>query len=146
MPSTRWELAEDVCPVSDELLGELYRANDLSVPYSVSILAPDIRALLALFCYRRSHLHSMGLALAATCDEHSLVRAGQGVGEFLFASSREISSQLVSKTKRRKITLATGVIGMLPSGTNRSGSHCGGASAGPPVPVSSDHEALAPLP
>jgi hypothetical protein len=32
MPSSRCELADDVCPVCDELLGELYRANDLFVP------------------------------------------------------------------------------------------------------------------
>jgi hypothetical protein len=61
MLSSRSELADDVCPISDDLLGELHRANDLFVPSFVSTLAPDIRALLALFCYRRSHLHSMGL-------------------------------------------------------------------------------------
>jgi hypothetical protein len=112
MPPLRWIRADDVCPVSDELLGELCRAYDLFVPAFVSTLEPDIRALLALFCYRRSHLHSMGLAIAAACDEDDLVWAGQGVGEFLFASSREISPAVVSETKRRKITLASGVLRM----------------------------------
>ena len=112
MPSLRWDLADDVCPVSDELLGELCRANDLFVPCFVSTLAPDVRALLALFCYRRSHLHSMGLAIAAACDEDHLVWAGQGVGKFLFASSREVSPAVVSETKRSKITLASGVLRM----------------------------------
>ena len=69
MPSSRCELADDVCPVSDHLLGELYRANGLFVPGFVSTLPPDVRALLALFCYRRSHLHSMGLGIAAICDK-----------------------------------------------------------------------------
>jgi hypothetical protein len=110
MPSLTCELADDVCPVSDELLGELCRANDLCAPSFVSALTPDIRALLALFCYRRSHLHSMGLAIAATCDEGNLVWAGQGVGKFLFASSREVSPPVVPETGRRKITLATGVL------------------------------------
>ena len=112
MPAMRWDLADDVCPVSDELLGELCRADDLFVPGFVSTLAPDIRALLALFCYRRCHLHSMGLAIAATCDEDDLVWAGQGVGKFLFASSREESPPVVPETGRRKITLATGVLRM----------------------------------
>jgi len=112
MPSLRWELADDVCPVSDELLGELCRANDLFVPSFVSALAPDIRALLALFCYRRGHLHSMGLAIAATCDEEDLVWAAQDVGKFLFASSREVSPPVVPETKRGKITLSTGVLRM----------------------------------
>jgi hypothetical protein len=89
MLSSRSELADDICPVPDELLGELHRANDLFVPGFVSTLAPDIRALLALFCYRRSHLHSMGLGIAASCDKENLVWAGGSVGAFLFASSRD---------------------------------------------------------
>jgi hypothetical protein len=53
---------DDICPVRDELLGELYRANDRFMPGFVSNLAPDTRASLALFCYRRNHLHSIGLS------------------------------------------------------------------------------------
>jgi hypothetical protein len=111
MASSRSELADDVCPVCDELLGELHRANDLSVPGFVSTLAPDTRALLALFCYRRRHLHFRGIAIAASCDEHSLVWAGGSVGAFLYASSRDLPRQkaLSRRVNRRKITLATGV-------------------------------------
>ena len=112
MPSSRSDLADDVCPISDDLLGELYRANDLFVPGFVSTLAPDIRASLALFCYRRSNLHSMGLGIAASCDEDSLVWAGGSVGAFVFACSREASSRVArsSRADRKKITLATGVL------------------------------------
>ena len=114
MPSSRCELADDGCPVRDELLGELYRANDLFVPGFVCTLAPDIRASLALFCYRRSHLHSIGLAIAASCDKDSLVWAGGSVGAFVFACSREASPREVQSARadRRKITLATGVLRM----------------------------------
>jgi hypothetical protein len=114
MVSARSELADDICPVRDELLGELYRANDLFVPGFVYTLAPDIRALLALFCYRRSHLHSIGLAIAASCDKDSLVWAGGSVGAFVFACSREASPREVQSARadRRKITLATGVLRM----------------------------------
>src|SRR5271155_3613022 len=110
MTLLRRELDDDTCPVSDEMLGDLCRANDLFVPRFVSTLAPDIRASLALFCYRRCHLHSMGLAIAATCDEYDLVRAGQGVGKFLFASSRELSPPVAPEIRRCKITLSTGVL------------------------------------
>jgi hypothetical protein len=112
MVSARSELADDICPVRDELLGELYRANDLFVPGFVYTLAPDIRAPLALFCYRRSHLHSIGLAIAASCDKDSLVWAGGSVGAFVFACSREASPREVQSARadRRKITLATGVL------------------------------------
>ena len=114
MLSARSELADDVCPVRDELLGELYRSNDLFVPGFVYTLAPDIRASLALFCYRRSHLHAIGLAIAASCEKHSLESAGGSVGAFVFACSREASPREVQSARadRRKITLATGVLRM----------------------------------
>ena len=112
MLSARSELADDVCPIRDELLGELARANDLYVPDFVHSLAPDVRASLALFCYRRSHLHSIVLAIAASCDKDSLVWAGGSVGAFILACSRQASPREVQspRTDRRKITLATGVL------------------------------------
>jgi hypothetical protein len=111
MLSARSELADDICPIREDMLGELCRANDLCVPNFVHSLAPDVRATLALFCYRRAHLHSMGLAIAASCDEDNLVWAGGNVGAFIFARSREAASQkmLSPRAERRKITLATGV-------------------------------------
>jgi hypothetical protein len=114
MLSAQSELTDDVCPIRDELLGELYRADDLSVPGFVYNLAPGIRASLALFCYRRSHLHSIGLAIAASCDKNSLVWAGGSVGAFVFACSREASPREVESARadRRRITLATGVLRM----------------------------------
>ena len=102
---------DEVCPVCDELLGELYSASKLGLPVLVATVAPDIRAMLALFCYRRSHLHSMGLAIAASCDEDDLVRSGGRVGTALFTRSREAPQPppLPSQSaNRRKITLATG--------------------------------------
>jgi hypothetical protein len=107
MLSARSELADDICPIREDLLGELCRAN-------VRSLAPDVRATLALFCYRRSHLHSMGLGIAASCDKENLVREGGSVGAFLFASSRELPPFIASSSRsnRRKITLATGVLRM----------------------------------
>jgi hypothetical protein len=102
---------DEVCPVHDELLGELYRADENSVSDLVSSVTPDIRALLGLYCYRRSHLHTRGLAIAASCDQDDLVRLGGHVGAFLFARSREapslapVASAFVT---RRAVTLATG--------------------------------------
>ena len=82
------------------------------MPGFVYTLTPDIRASLALFCYRRSHLHSIGLAIAASCDKDGLVWAGGSVGAFVFACSREASPREVQSARadRRKITLATGVL------------------------------------
>jgi hypothetical protein len=122
MLSSRCEFADELCPISDDLLGELYRANDLLVPGFVSTLPPDVRASLALFCYRRSHLHSMGLGIAASCDKDNLVRAGGSVGAFLFASSRELPPHIALSPRgnRRKITLATGVLRMFANDDERA--------------------------
>jgi hypothetical protein len=102
---------DDVCPVRDELLGELYGASKLGLPALVATVPPTVRAMLALFCYHRSHLHSLGLAIAASCDEDDLVRYGGRVGATLFTRSREAppAQPLASPhANRRKITLATG--------------------------------------
>jgi hypothetical protein len=104
--------AEEGCPVGDELLADMYRANRSHLRDLVAIVVPDIRASLALFCYRRSHLHDLGLAIAASCDESDLVRAGGTIGGILFARSREAQAQTPNVAthyvNRRKITLATG--------------------------------------
>jgi hypothetical protein len=102
---------DDVCPVRDELLGELYGASKLGLPALVATVPPRIRAMLALFCYHRSHLHSMGLAIAASCDEDDLVRLGGRVGATLYTRSQEeqVPQPLASNhTNKRKITLASG--------------------------------------
>src|SRR6266487_2937990 len=102
---------DEVCPVRDEFLGELYRAAEDRLSDLVATVRPDIRALLALYCYRRSHLHTRGLAIAASCDQDDLVRSGGHVGAFLFARSREAPS-LASIASVfgtcRTVTLATG--------------------------------------
>jgi hypothetical protein len=102
---------EEICPVSDDLLGLLYRSDNRGLAELVATVAPNVRALLALFCYPRSHLHTMGLAIAATCDEDDLVRSGGRVGSVLYARSREVphlQSTPSPAAGRRRITLATG--------------------------------------
>jgi hypothetical protein len=102
---------EEVCPVRDELLGELYRAQESCVSDLVATVAADIRALLALYCYHRSHLHTRGLAIAGSCDQDALVRSGGLVGAFLFARSRETPLPALAASAfvtRRAVSLATG--------------------------------------
>ena len=64
MFSSRDAYESDFCPVRDELLGEMYRASESGLPRLVESVSPDARAKLALFCYRRSHLHSLAVAIA----------------------------------------------------------------------------------
>ena len=42
---------DDVCPVREELLGELYSASKLGLPALVATVPPGIRAMLALFAH-----------------------------------------------------------------------------------------------
>ncbi|HEY2229072.1 MAG TPA: hypothetical protein VGI22_15340 [Xanthobacteraceae bacterium] len=102
---------DDVCPVRDELLGELYCASKLGLATLIATVPPTTRAMLALFCYHRSHLHSMALAIAASCHEDDLVRLGGRVGSTLYSRAQEAPppAPLAShNANRRKITLASG--------------------------------------
>jgi hypothetical protein len=109
MLANRYSPDDDVCPVGDELFSQLYGASKLGLPVLVATVAPDIRAMLALFCYQRSHLHEIGVTIAASCDEDDLVRSAGKLGTALFALSREPSPTVASHpSDRRKITLATG--------------------------------------
>ena len=104
------QLEDDVCPVGDQLLGELYHMSKQGLPVLVASLPPDIRAMLALFCYRRTHLHEIGLAIAVNCAEDDLIRSGGTLGAALFARSREALPSVAvipHYSARRTITLAT---------------------------------------
>src|SRR3979411_3549967 len=89
MFSSRDAYENDFCPVRDELLGEMYRANENGRPRLVDSVTSDVRAMLALFCYKRSHLHSLALSIAASCSERDLIQLGGRVGSTLYALSRE---------------------------------------------------------
>ena len=107
MWSSRDAFENDFCPVKDDLLGAMYRANEHGLPQLVASVAPDVRALLALFCYRRSHLHALALSIAASCSERDLIALGGRVGSTLFALSREAPQAQSSHGHRKGITLST---------------------------------------
>lgn len=108
MFSSRDAFENDFCPVRDELLGEMYRANENGLPRLVESVSSEVRAMLALFCYRRSHLHSLALAIAASCSERELAQLGGRVGSTLYALSREPAPRIApSSSNRKPITLST---------------------------------------
>ena len=98
------------CPVRDELLGEMYRANANGLPLLVESVSSEVRAMLALFCYRRSHLHALAIAIAGSCTERELIQFGGRVGSTLYALSREPSARSAPSSSygsRKPITLST---------------------------------------
>src|ERR1700676_3674175 len=110
MISSRDAFENDFCPVQDDLLGEMYRANENGLPQLVESVSSDVRAMLALFCYRRSHLHSLALSIAASCSERELIQLGGRVGSTLYTLSREAPTSrptAPSYGHRKPITLST---------------------------------------
>ena len=110
MWSSRDAFENDFCPVKDDMLGAMYRANEHGLPQLVASVAPDVRAMLALFCYRRSHLHTLAMSIASSCNERDLVELGGRVGSTLFALSRETRqphAAPASYGQRKPITLST---------------------------------------
>ena len=101
----------DACPVRDELLGEMYRANEHGLARLVETVSSDVRAMLALFCYRRSHLNSLALSIASSCSERELVQFGGRAGAALYALSREAPSARTAASSsyggKKPITLST---------------------------------------
>ena len=110
MFSSRDAFENDFCPVRDELLGEMYRASENGLAKLVDSVTSDVRAMLALFCYRRSHLHSLAIAIAASCSERELIQLGGRVGSTLYALSREPAARAAPSSSygnRKPITLST---------------------------------------
>ena len=91
-------------------LTRLYGATGAEVSEIASKLDARERATLAVFCYSRAHLNSIGLALAAECslDHLSAAAGSQVAGTTLYAQSRELPTVLPA-SNRRSITLATSV-------------------------------------
>lgn len=98
--------ASDVAP--EDIIALLRRSTTETVAQLLADLDPTMRAEMALFCYRRAHLHDFGFAIAATCDRETLVAVAGAVGEVMFDMSRcrtEPRSR-VSTYGRRPITLS----------------------------------------
>jgi hypothetical protein len=118
MWSGRSAFENDACPVGDDLLGQLYRANEGNLAILLEPIGGDTRAMLALYCYRRSHLHAMGVAIAAICEERDLVQIGGRVGSMLFDLSRQAVRErrpLTASAQRRAITLSTAPLSKVPA-------------------------------
>lgn len=111
MPELHIPLEEELCPVGDQMLGELYRASAHGLNELIATVSPTVRAMLAMYCYRRAHLASIGLAIAATCGKDDLTAWGGHAGTVLFERSREAPPSSFTDIRpngRQKITLSSG--------------------------------------
>ena len=113
MPPARPSIPkEEHCPVPEDVLGQLYRANSHGLHELVATVPVETRAMLALYCYQRAHLRSIGLAIATSCEQHELETFGGKAGQALFEKAREapIESPTSHYLERRKVTLSTGLL------------------------------------
>ena len=103
---------EEKCPVPEDVLGQLYRANSHGLHELVATVPAETRAMLALYCYQRGHLRSIGLAIATSCKQHDLEVVGGHAGKALFENSRSAPDQAPTShyLERRKVTLSTGLL------------------------------------
>jgi hypothetical protein len=105
------QLNEEACPVPEGILGQLYRATPHTLAELLANISSEVCASLAVYCYRRAHLASIGLAIAARCDEDELTMHGGNLGANLFAKSRAPEAVVTSYlSQRRKISLSKGPI------------------------------------
>jgi hypothetical protein len=108
----------DDLPIPDELFADVVSLDQARLFALIAEMLPERRALLAMYCYRRSHISEIGLAIAATCDEDDLTYTCGRAGADLFSKSRERPRPVVNPAQpnyRRKITLFRGHLREIPA-------------------------------
>jgi hypothetical protein len=105
-------LQEEHCPVPDHVLGQLYRASPHGLEELVATVPAETRAMLALYCYRRAHLQSIGLVIATSCEQHHLEAFGGNAGKAMVEKARKAPDEAPRShyLERRKVTLSTGIL------------------------------------
>lgn len=77
------------CPVSENTLGRIYRAEGEVLDHLLAGIPENTRARLAAYLYGRSHTHELGVRVAATCDAATMARTSGALGEAIHALSRQ---------------------------------------------------------
>ena len=109
---------EHFCPISESLLGRLYRSRTEGVAALVKTVPPSTRAMLAYYCSRRVHLDGLGLAIAATCTPEDLYDVAGRAGWDLFSRAKIEANKPTERPKsksRQGVTLASGQLWKLPT-------------------------------
>ena len=113
MTSSSEAFERDACPVGDDILGRLYRSNPDGLSHLVATVPGETRAMLALFCYKRSHLNELAIAIAGTCEKRDLVNWGGALGSVLHGMAQKAGPKEVQEiSSRRKVTLSTKPLGI----------------------------------
>lgn len=87
-----------VCPISMDRLGELYRADEYDLPLLLAEMPAELRARVAVFCYRKSHTHQLGLRIARACERDDLVRVAEDLGSVIYGQAHLEAPKVVAVT------------------------------------------------
>jgi hypothetical protein len=68
------------CPISTDVLAELYRSDAGMAANLVEALPETQRIELAMFCYSRAHLRPLAMSIATKCDTTKLMLVGGNAG------------------------------------------------------------------
>lgn len=96
--------------VSEQVLSRLFHAEEDGIDAIICNLSRFERAQLAVFCYARSHLRTIGLAIADTCEYSDLLEASgsNAVAQTLLAQAHGPRTPVERHHNgRRAITLPT---------------------------------------
>jgi len=69
-------LVKGPSPVSNSVLGRLYRASPEGLAVLVKTVPPQTRAALAVYCLHHLPLSSIGLVIAESCERRDLLCQG----------------------------------------------------------------------
>jgi hypothetical protein len=92
-------LNEESCPVPEDVFQQVHGAEPPNAVAIAASLPEDQRASLAVFCYRKRHLHELGLMIASTCDCPSLIEAAGAGGRTIFEQSRDPQATLAKERR-----------------------------------------------
>lgn len=79
---------DPACPVSLDVLGQVYRADEEDLPEILAAMPAQTRAKLAVYLYGKSHMHQLGLRVARACEREDLVRVAGEIGSVVHGQSQ----------------------------------------------------------
>src|SRR3974390_794568 len=99
--------AEELCPVAESLLGQLYRSSPEGVAVLLHTAPPRARGALGVSWFPRAQLGGLGLAIALTCSEDDLSIVGGRAGSTLLERAKAAgSTPVIQIASRKRVTLA----------------------------------------
>jgi hypothetical protein len=101
---------EEACPIPERLLGQLYRSSAHGLEGLIETVPTKTRAKLALYCHQRTHLQSIALAVAASCEQRHLEEFGGYAGKVLFDKARTMPEAAHTShfSGRKQVSLSRG--------------------------------------